>query len=131
MTVSREFSDKPLVSLDPLKLLGLRQFVRVSVGGASHDPLGANGAEAGRLLSKVGEELTPSRQASRVLSKVGGEVPPDPPARVSRVLSKVGEIEASRLLSKIGSETTDSMMTHPSKRQASRLLSKVGTENCT
>ena len=76
MAHNRQFSEKPLVSLEAGKLLGMRQVAKVSAGsadGASRDPGGsADGAadsrvKMSRLLSKIGDfEMT-----SRLLSKIG------------------------------------------------------------
>jgi hypothetical protein len=60
---------KALVALDANKLLGLKQVCKVSaqpIDGALPD---AEGAEASRLLSKVGE--VPGVHMSRLLSKIG------------------------------------------------------------
>jgi hypothetical protein len=67
----KEDSTQPLIELDPRELLGLSQVAKVS--GKQED--------AGRLLSKVGEEAPPppvSPRISRLLSKIGFEGPPPP-----------------------------------------------------
>ena len=63
MARGREFSEKPLVALDPDKLFGIRQVTR-RADGAKRDP----GVEGGRVVG-------PRVQASRLLSKIGAEVP--------------------------------------------------------
>jgi hypothetical protein len=76
---------KALVALDANKLLGLKQVCKVSTQPIAGAPRGAE-AEAGRLLSKVGE--IPG-DVSRLLSKIG-EIPT---VEISRLLSKIGEIQ--------------------------------------
>jgi len=107
MAHNRELSEKPLVSLEAGKLLGMRQVAKVSAGradGTSRDPAGSTGGAADSRADM-----------SRLLSKIGPEVPVE--AAGSRA-------EMSRLLSKI--DETPGKVAAASRAEMSRLLSKIG-----
>ena len=140
MANNREFSGKPLVSLEAGKLLGMRQVAEVSTGhadGASRDRAGSTGGAAdsragtSRLLSKIDTEteLAPAgigaadsrAETSRLLSKIGVTETETAPAGIGAADSRA---EMSRLFSKI--DETPPKGVAESRAKMSRLLSKIG-----